>query len=174
MLSDKITIRTAEPKDAALIAALGTTTFYEAYYEQDEPFDLADYIVNNFNLPQIQSEFEDSNSTFFIAYLQGKAVGFAKLRENSHVECMAGKNAVELQRIYALQAVWGKGVGEVLLNHCLKTAKDRGFQSLWLSVWTENVRAQRFYEKQGFEKVGTTSFYYGSEYATNLVLEKEL
>ena len=68
----------------------------------------------------------------------------------------------------------GKGLGALLLKHCLEAAKSKGFKTLWLGVWEENRRAQRFYEKHGFKRVGTLTFPYGDTVGTNFVLEKVL
>lgn len=170
----KVTIRTADERDAALIAVLGAVTFYEAYFEQDDPPDLAEYILESFAAEKIRAELEDTDSTFFIVYADGKSVGYAKLRENSKGAGVAVENAVELQRIYIVERVFGRGVGEKLLAHCLETARAKNFETLWLSVWEENRRAQKFYEKHGFRRVGTVKFPYGKTIGTNFIMEKNL
>lgn len=167
----EILIRKADRHDARLISVLGAVTFYEAYFEQDAPPDLANYITDSFNVPEIEAQLANQSAEFFILYRNGKAVGYAKLRKDSKADCIEIKNAVELQRIYLLQAVWGAGVGEELLNFCLAEACRQGYESLWLGVWEENRRAIRFYEKQGFREVGEVSFPYGSTVGRNLVLE---
>lgn len=173
-MADKLEIVRADLKDAAVIAALGATTFYEAYYLQDEPRDLGEYINANFNLAQILSELGNQNAFFFLVYLNQKAVGYAKLRSDSQVDCVAKENSIELQRIYLLQSVWGTGAGADLLQHCLDFAKAKNYQNLWLTVWTENRRAQKFYEKYGFRQAGKIKFPYGETVGINLVLVKEL
>jgi diamine N-acetyltransferase len=172
--ADPIEIREAAPTDARLISVLGTVTFYEAYFEQDDPQDLAKYIYEAFEPEKIRAEIVDENATFFIIYLNGHAVGYAKLREDSEAGCVKNETAVELQRIYLVERVFGQGVGEILLKHCLEIARTRGFETLWLGVWEENRRAQRFYEKQGFRRVGELKFPYGETVGTNFVLEIDL
>lgn len=170
----KLKIRRANISDTNLIAALGATTFYEAYFEQDDPVFLGDYITESFNPGQIRKELESPASAFFIAERGGKAVGYAKLRDEMPEPCVKHKPSVELQRIYLLQAVWGKGIGEMVLQKCLEEARTKGCKSVWLSVWEQNLRAQKFYEKQGFERVGELNFLFGENVETNLVMEKLL
>lgn len=172
--ANQIEIRRATAADARLISVLGAVTFYEAYFEQDSPPDLANYIHESFNLDKIRAELEDENATFFIIYLNTHAVGYAKLREDSKADCVNNETAIELQRIYTVERVFGKGIGERLLKHCLEFAKRKGFKSLWLGVWEENRRAQRFYEKHGFCRVGQLTFPYGDSVGINFVLEKAL
>jgi ribosomal protein S18 acetylase RimI-like enzyme len=169
-----LSIRQADISDVKIICALGATTFYEAYYEQDESSDLADYVLESFSPAQIKKEFNDANSTFFIAELNGKAVGYAKLRENSAVACLENENAVELHRIYILERAKGKGVGGKLLNRCFETARAKGYETIWLGVWEENPAAIRFYEKTGFAKVGELEFPYGENVGTNYVMKMNL
>jgi diamine N-acetyltransferase len=169
-----LSIRQADISDLKFICALGVTTFYEAYYEQDNSGDLADYVLESFSRAQIEAEFNNADSTFFIAELNGKAVGYAKLRENSTVDCLKSANAVELHRIYILERAKGKGVGGKLLNSCFETARAKGYETIWLGVWEQNSAALRFYEKIGFVKVGELQFPYGETVGTNFVLKIEL
>jgi diamine N-acetyltransferase len=169
-----INIRKADKKDAKLISALGVTTFYEAYFETDEPAHIAAYIARTYDPEQIENELNDKNSTFFIAEIEGKAVGFAKLRENSVPDCLAGDNTIELHRIYLVERVWRKGFGRKLIERCLSEAKTKGCDSLWLGTWEENVRAQKFYEQLGFTHVGEYKYLYEGLPATNFVYKIDL
>ena len=174
-LKNRITIRRATLDDANLISVLGTTTFYEAYYEQDQPAALASYILESFSPDQIRCEMETPGSEFFIIFLDEKAVGYAKLREDPPAPGVSSENAIELQRFYAVERVWGKGVGEILLNHVLDAAREKGFDTLWLGVWEENTRGRRFYEKQGFTATaGRLEFVYDAGVGINIVMKKEL
>jgi diamine N-acetyltransferase len=170
-IAENISIKQAETVDAKLISVLGSVSFYEAYFEQDTAHDLANYIHESFELNKIRAEIEDKNAAFFIIYLDQKAVGYAKLREGSKADCIKSKNSIELQRIYTIERVYGKGIGEILLKHCLEIAKQRGFETLWLGVWEENIRAQKFYAKHGFKRVGEITFPYGETVGKNFVLE---
>ena len=107
-----LSIRKADISDLKIICALGVTTFYEAYFEFDDSRDLADYVLENFSVGQIKKELKDKNSTFFIAEIETSAVGYAKLRENAPAECLEGENTVEIQRIYILEKMKGKSVGD--------------------------------------------------------------
>ena len=169
-----LSIRQANISDANIICALGITTFYEAYFELDESSDLANYVSESFSQSQIEDELNDANSTFFIAELNGKAVGYAKLRENSVVDCLKDENAVELHRIYILERAKGKGVGGQLLNRCFEAARAKGFETIWLGVWEQNPAAVRFYKKFGFAKVGELQFPYGKAVGTNYVMKIQL
>ncbi len=162
-------IRLAAADDINILAALGTTTCYEAYFELDPSQDLADYCARVYSPENVRSEFEDTDSTYLIAEINDRAVGFAKLRENKPVECVDGENAIELQRIYVLERVKRAGVGKALLQKGIDIGRARGYKQLWLGVWDKNIPAQRFYERLGMEKAGTTVFNDGKNDFINFV-----
>lgn len=169
-----LSIRKADISDLKIICALGITTFYEAYFAQDDSDDLANYILKSFSIEQINSELTDENSTFFIADADAGAVGYAKLRENSPAECLKGENTVEIQRIYILEKMKGKSVGDALMQKCFDEARRKNYESVWLGVWEQNLAAQKFYRKYGFEKVGELQFPYGETVGINYVLKLDL
>lgn len=174
MNETEIKIRIAGAADAELLSALAVTTFYETYFELDEPRDLGAYCAESFNLEQMRSEIENPRATFFIAEFRGKAVGYAKLREGSKAPGVETDNAVELQRIYILEKMKGVGAGSELMKICCAEAKRKGCERIWLGVWRENLAAQKFYEKLGFEKIGELQFKYGEHWETNFVMAKKI
>ena len=173
-MSSGIIIRRANADDARLISTLATVTFFEAYFEQDDPPDLANYLAETFSEDVIASELADPDTYFFIVHRGGPAVGYAKLRDKDPHSSVPSPNAIELQRIYLVERVWRTGIGEQLLSHCIEFARSKGKNVLWLGVWEENPRAIRFYRKHGFTRVGTLEFPYGSTVGINAVMQLEL
>ena len=169
-----LTIRRATISDIQIISALGITTCYEAYFELDPSQDLAEYCVKFFGLQTLTAELEDANSTFLIAELNDKAVGYAKLREGKKIECLNDKHAIEVQRIYLLEKVKCRNFGRALMEKCFVIGKEKGYETLWLGVWDKNVHAQKFYESIGMKNVGTTDFSDGKNEFINLVYAKEI
>lgn len=174
-LQGRSTIRGANADDANLIAVLGSATFYEAYFEQDIPSALANYILDSFSPAQIRQEMEEPGSEFLILFLDEKAVGYAKLRQDPPAPGVSSRNSIELQRFYLVERVWGTGLAEKLLENVLGRAGERGFDTLWLGVWTENKRARKFYEKHGFTDTGgRLEFVYDAGIGINIVMERSL
>lgn len=171
---ENIEIRKAGAADAKLISVLASATFYEAYYEQDDPHNLADYIVDSFDIRSIERQIAEPDATFFIAYLDGRAVGYAILAAGSREPCITSERTIELKRIYIVERVWRQGVGEKLLQHCIEEVRRQNMDSIWLGVWQMNARARPFYEKHGFVKVGTLEFPYGDSVGINDVMELKL
>jgi ribosomal protein S18 acetylase RimI-like enzyme len=47
-----------------------------------------------------------------------------------------------------------------------------GPRTIWIGVWSENHGAQRFYARQGFEKVGEYGFAVGSTVDREFILRR--
>jgi ribosomal protein S18 acetylase RimI-like enzyme len=61
-----------------------------------------------------------------------------------------------------------------LLEAALAVARDAGAAGMWLGTNQANARAQRFYVKSGFEKVGTKRFWVGDHWEDDFVFERPL
>lgn len=60
----------------------------------------------------------------------------------------------EVVAIYLLPEKWGSGVGSKLIQAALSKLKQKGFQNICLWVLKDNIRARKFYEKNGFKISG--------------------
>ena len=56
----------------------------------------------------------------------------------------------EIVSMYFLPEYMGKGFGSHLLKRCIKELNSLGFDKILLWVLADNVRARKFYEKNGF------------------------
>lgn len=127
-----------------------------------------------FSLEQIAAELADDRSIFLIAEIESKPAGYAKLIVDSTEEGITATRPIELSRLYSHQEFLGKGVGQNLMDACFEYAKTNSHDVIWLGVWEYNPRAQAFYTKNGFRKVGKHTFLLGSDPQTDLLMQKEL
>ena len=171
---NELVIRKATIEDLHLISVLAITTHYEAYFELDPSPDLADYCIRFFNLETVKAELENPKLTYLIAEFVGNAVGFAELREGKKIECMQGKNAIEIQRIYVIEPKKGRKIGKALIKKCCEIGQEKGYETIWLGVWDRNIEAQKFYEKIGMKNVGLTDFSDGKNEFLNFVFAMEI
>ena len=70
-------------------------------------------------------------------------------------------DAIELYQFYVLGAWHGQGVAQELMAWALEHARSHGAKEIILSVYVDNHRAHRFYEKYGFEDIGRIAFRVG-------------
>ena len=80
----------------------------------------------------------------------------------------------ELSKCYVRAEAHGSGTAAALMAATLDAARERGAAGSWLGVNQENVRALRFYGKNGFEQVGIKRFLVGERYEDDYVLERAL
>lgn len=64
----------------------------------------------------------------------------------------------EVKRMYMHPSAFGTGLAAELLTNALGWLKERYHEKIYLGVWSENYRAQKFYGKFGFEKIGEYGF----------------
>ena len=172
----KADIRLAAAEDAELLARLGRETFYDAFANHPlmtKP-DLDLYLNEAFTVSQITSELNDPQTTFLVAELNGQSIGYAKLIPESLEKGIMGKNPVKLKRLYARQEFLGVGIGAGLLSHCLEQAGTSGYDTLWLTVWEHNRRAQEFYRKWDFKPCGVIDFQFGNRMLADILMHRSL
>jgi ribosomal protein S18 acetylase RimI-like enzyme len=62
------------------------------------------------------------------------------------------------------------------MDDCLAWARGKGAKTLYLSVWENNHRAQRFYQRYGFKHLGEHKFMVGNsadrDFIWRLTLER--
>jgi GNAT superfamily N-acetyltransferase len=174
MGSKEISIQIASEFDAPRLAELAENTFRCAFTHLNDRDNIEKYVEQSFTEGQIKFEIRDSRSIFFIARIGDIWTGYAKLHQGTPPECVTPLPAVELARLYSMQAYLGCGIGSMLIEACIKYARRKGFQSIWLGSWKENSRANAFYTKMRFDIAGTTTFVLGSEIQEDYVFKKSL
>jgi GNAT superfamily N-acetyltransferase len=100
-------------------------------------------------------------------------VGYAKLGP-PHLPFEPRGEAAELRQLYVVEEMKGQGVAHTLIDWVIEGARDRRADHLYLSVFTENHRARRFYEKLGFEAEGTYHFMVGNHADDDIVMRLKL
>jgi len=170
-----VQIRRATEQDAQTISLLGRVTFDDTFghYFKDRK-DLLDYFDRTFSVEKIRTGFSNPNNVFWIATINELPVGYAKLKLNSNIDLIDDSEASQLQKIYVLKDFLSQKVGLKLQDEMIKTAKASGSSTIWLSVLNENARAIRFYEKNGFQKIGDHDFQIGKELFHFYVMSKVL
>ena len=104
--------------------------------------------------------------------IAGAMAGYAHVKAGSTDEGVTGTHPIELVRIYTDPVRIGQGIGKALMTACLGVARQGGHDVLWLGVWENNHRAQAFYQRWGFEKVGTHVFQLGGDPQTDWIMQR--
>jgi ribosomal protein S18 acetylase RimI-like enzyme len=163
-------LRDASPADAALLAEFGARTFYESFAAENTAEDMRAHLAATFSPARQLREIQDPHMDTLILADGDLWMGFAQLRANHVSEGVPREGSIELWRFYIDQRWHGQGFAALLMDAAKGRARRRGATSLWLGVWERNARAQAFYRKQGFERVGRQTFIVGSDPQTDDVM----
>lgn len=155
-----ISYRDAGPPDAARMAALGRLTFTQTFGHLYKPEDLALFLETHSEDRWI-AELEDPAFAVRVVEDDGEAIGYAKLGPPS-LPFEPRAASIELRQFYVLKPWQGAGVAQELMQWALSQARRRGAKEMYLSVFVDNHRARRFYERYGFQFVAPYAFMVGS------------
>ncbi|KAI1461701.1 acyl-CoA N-acyltransferase [Annulohypoxylon moriforme] len=179
-LAHEVTIGEALVSEAAAIALIGATTFTTTFGYSVPENDLADFLEETYSEKAVEADIsntqENNISTFVARNKAGVVLGFVQLVRGLSDPCLEGEASshAELRRLYVDVSTQGLGVGSKLIAAVEERAKAEGFEQLWLTVWEDNVRSRRLYERLGYVKKGETDFATGACIQTDWVLTKYL
>lgn len=134
------------------------------------------YAHKCFNVSQLIEELTDSKNLFFFAVLDGRHVGFLKLRPENQLAGQDG-NGFEVERIYLTNEATGRGVGRALMEFAIEMARQQNKDYVWLKAMDSSQNAIRFYESLGFEICGTSRLNFEqmkTEYLGMVAMRKNL
>ena len=170
----EVTLRYATMADAEVLAELSATSFHQAFDGSSKQENVDGYVNAAFNLAQLTIELQDPHSTFCLAELNGQMIGYFKLIAGEMPECVRDRNAIELSRIYVRQEFIAQKIGATLMQKALEEAHAKGFTTIFLGVSEHNERAQAFYYKWGFQRVGEHIFQMGDDPQTDWWMARKL
>ena len=120
-------------------------------FQASEAYSAALYPAeSNHTLPV--AELAAANVRFFVARLDGRAVGCAAL-------VLQGEGEGELKRMFIADAARGRGAGRALLQRIEDAARREGVRVLRLETGIKNVEALGLYRRAGFGERGPFGTY---------------
>jgi GNAT superfamily N-acetyltransferase len=165
-----VNIRRGVLEDAAVLADLARTTFYDAFAATNDPADMALHLERAYGVAQQGAELQDPGITTLLVETGDKAIAYAQIRDHHVPECVKDAAAIELWRFYVDRGWHGQGIAPALMDRVKSEARRRGARTLWLGVWEHNARARAFYAKSGFIDVGEHIFLFGTDPQTDRVM----
>jgi ribosomal protein S18 acetylase RimI-like enzyme len=161
-MSISLTYRDATPDDAAQLAALAAATFVETFGTLYKLDDLNRFIAG-YTAAAYGAELADPDIQVRLAMIGDVAIGFCKISSLKLPAPDPAAGAMELRQLYIYKPWHGLKIADTLTIWAKEQARRRGAPELWLSVFTENPRARRFYARHGFEEVAPYHFMVGDQ-----------
>lgn len=101
---------------------------------------------------------------YVVADIDAQLVGYAGL--------FVTRDQADVQTVAVAAAHQGGGLGSLLLRELLAESERRGCRDVLLEVRSDNVAAQRLYERHGFERISIRRGYYQPGGMDALVLRR--
>lgn len=144
------------PAIDALFRESFDATFGHLYAPEDEAA-----FFEKFTPETWVSEFAQPDLHFRVAVDDAGVAGFCKISDLG-LPVQTSARTMELRQLYLYERAKGTGAAQALMKWALEQARARGAEEVWLSVYVDNNRAKRFYERYGFEDQGPYKFMVGN------------
>lgn len=189
MLDETFAVRPAAQGEAGVLHDLAALTFPLACPPSTTESAKAAFIEQHLSRAAFESYLADPQRLVLVAERRAESspggteptslIGYAMLvhgepSDPDVARAVQGRPTAELSKLYVHPAQHGGGVASALVEHALQTAAAQGAVSVWLGVNIHNARANRFYEKAGFDVVGRKGFLVGEVVEDDFVRERLL
>jgi ribosomal protein S18 acetylase RimI-like enzyme len=170
-----VTVDRAGLWDAEALSDVAAATFPLACPPDATADDIEIFISEVLSGERFGEYLTDPTRTVLKAVADDDIVGYAMLHAGDPADAEVAKAvdlrpAVEISKMYVLPGHHGSGVSKALMRTVLQRAREDGAAGVWLGVNQENTRAQRFYTKHGFTRVGTKTFHVGNQLHHDFVM----
>lgn len=143
-------IRPISPPDNPIIAKIVLRVM------EDFDADPNTTIAGDPTLHHMYENYEEARAAYFIAMWSGKVVGGCGIRQLEGTQ----DNVCELQRMFILPEVRGKGIGKALMEKCLSQASGFGYEQVYIETLSQMHEARQLYRSYGFietpQRLGNT------------------
>ncbi|HSR64418.1 MAG TPA: GNAT family N-acetyltransferase [Xanthomonadaceae bacterium] len=158
-----LAIRRATPADADALSAVGARTFVDTFGHLYSREDLQAFLEESHAPAAYARLLADPAYALWVLEDERGARGYALAgpARLPHPELRAEDG--ELKRLYVDTDLHNVGWGGKLFAEALAWLERAGPRTLWISVWSENLGAQRFYARQGFGFAGEYEFPVGAQ-----------
>jgi ribosomal protein S18 acetylase RimI-like enzyme len=156
-------MRRAVLGDAPILSRVASATFRDTYAAVLDEADIEAHCTRNNSVAAFERWLDDPATIVTLAeYEPGEMpLGYTVLTAPDF-PIETGAADIELRRIYLTKQAQGSGLGAALMTRALEDAAAHGRNRVLLGVWDQNTRARAFYERQGFEVIGTRQFMVGT------------
>ena len=142
-------IRSSRKDDLEILLKLNQEVFIDnQQYDSDLRMDwtLSEHGRNYFT-----RVLNDSECCILIAEEDNKPIGY--ISATPKVITYRKSKYVEIDNMGIVPGYRSKGIGSMLIEKCLKWAKTKGYQKMFVNSYFQNTKAITFYKRSGFLEI---------------------
>ncbi len=175
MTDHAITYRPATLADGPALDAMARKIWVATFERSAPPSDIALYLAKAYG-PEgaLIRSLADPAHHFRLACAGDAIIGYVKLSPVWLDDPAVLRGALQLSQLYVAAEWHGQGIAQALMDWTIDEARRRAATALVLTVWEENFRAQRFYDRYGFTHIGDYAFPTGTQVDRDLILQRVL
>lgn len=166
-------LRAPTLEDLQSLAQLGRDTFIETFGPLYREEDLNHFLTEVYSDAVIAEELADQKLTHRVIEFKGELIAFIKVGPVHVPVETPPPDSAEIWQIYVRQSFLGKGLGDQLMAWAMVYFESIKAEKIYVSVFSENPRAIRFYEKYGFRKVDEYGFPVGDQIDLEWIMKKD-
>src|SRR5262245_4916408 len=103
--------------------------------------------------------FEPPAGSFFVGYVDGRAVATGAWRRHDDVEAFGTRRTAEIKRMYIAPEVRARGLARAMLAHLERDAAASGAEAMILETGTAQPEAIALYEPAGYTPIPSFGYY---------------
>jgi NADH dehydrogenase [ubiquinone] 1 alpha subcomplex assembly factor 7 len=167
-----IYLRDGQIEDAAALDRIFDTVFCDTFAHLYRSEDL-DAFLTSFGIDDWEADLVNPSYAIRVAEVDGNPVAFCKLGPQK-LPVETNRSSMVLDQLYVLKEYHGAGIAQSLMTWAFHQAQSRNAEELYLTVYVDNHRARRFYDRYGFEPVGRYDFMVGNHADEDIIMRKVL
>ncbi|MGE8269789.1 MAG: N-acetyltransferase family protein [Stenotrophomonas geniculata] len=167
-----ISVRRCIEADSAALALIGSATFLETFAGVLGGSDILSHCEQSHSVALYAQWLKQLGYEVWLAEMEPGAapVGYMVVAPAQLPLPDACPADLEIKRIYLLDKCRGQGLGKRLVAEAVAYAKQASASRLLLGVYAHNTNAIAFYQRAGFEKLGSRQFNVGGkDYDDNIM-----
>ena len=169
-----IEIKRVSTAEITELQEIGRQTFVDTFSAFNKKADMDNYLDESFSFARLEAELTSANSAIYFATIGERIIGYIKVNTGPSQTMIKDDRGLQIERLYVLKEFQGKKAGRVLFNKAKEIARKKALDYIWLGVWEKNLKAIRFYEKNGFYEFDRYLFKLGNDNQTDILMKLEL
>jgi diamine N-acetyltransferase len=161
--------RVADASEAEALAQFSIKQFCDNFAHLYTPQDLQTFLASAYDAKAIEQSMRDGSCTYLVTEDERGYTGYLKYGLcKLPVENPPARHA-EIHQLYIDKDAQSSGLGQLLMDAALERLEPLS-DAIYLGVWSQNLRAQRFYQHYGFKPVGQYHFMVGEQADLEFIL----